>query len=269
MKKFPTISKSLIHTYNDFKRGELCGSVLKAKYIDRTWQDDWGTSPAMKLGNYFEAVVYNQLGFKEDIPEPEMMKSGKDMLEPYRLATQRAHETATLIKKSGIKVKEVQTRIEYNTNRGRGGHGVEDIEATYRGRTVTIDLKYSGLIDDKWARMGWGRIEGNEEQREYHSIQAHHYNFITGKPFYYLVVSSAKKPAFLFLEMKISKYEQKQHAMKVNGIAEVMETLQLIDGFDNYPSYNKCSVCPLATLKKGKCPDAQLKLKPIKIETRS
>ena len=274
MIEFKSISKSMIHTYNQFVRGDECGYVLKRKYIDRDWKSEWYDSPAMKLGKYFEAVLYNELGFEEPIPEPDYLKSKvekskqagytpnpDDMMAGYSLATKKAVNVASLMNQSGIKVTMVQRSVERSISANRGGHGILDIDAEYKGRDVMIDIKYSGLIDDKWADMGWAMYRA--EQIEYHSIQALHYNMITGKPFYYLVVNSTNADIIKFIKMHITEQDQEMHINRVESISQNMELLQEVDGFINYPNYGKCKACPVS----DDCPDAQLILIPKIIET--
>jgi len=281
MKEFKSISKSLIHVYEDWRNGLECGEVLKAKYVDRTWRDEWYTGAAMTLGKYFEQELYRELGFPPEEGKeiyPELYKEARkkvadnpfyevtvaDMLAPYALANRKAKRIAKLMTVSGIKVISVQQWVEYKPKNGRGGHGYLDIVAVYKGRIIVIDVKYSGLLYDKWERMGW--LMASVEQRAYHAIQPLHYNMITKKPFFYLVVGSSNLIDVEFFEMNMSKYEKEQHVLKVNHVAESMELLQEIEGFTNYPDYVKCEKCPLQQHKM--CPDALRKLLPKQIDVR-
>jgi len=277
--KIDKVSKSLIHTFNNWMNKEECGSVLKSKYIDRTWRQEWYTSPAMALGTFFEWHVYEELGLNpEDSKEPpaELMATGKaklktgvmladeDLKAEYRLAKIKAKRLSTLMIKSGIKPISVQAYITKDVN-GITLHGYEDMEALFKRKKITIDLKYSGLLFDRWNKMGW--LFNNEEQIGYHGVQAKHYEAITGKPFYYIVASPTNLIDVEMFRPVISPFAANQHIKKVESIVERMELMQEIDGFIDFPDYIKCQKCPLQAHKM--CDNALRKLVPKDIPINS
>lgn len=240
------ISQSLIKCFQDWKARIECGDVLKAKYIDHTWVDD--PIDAMKLGTYFEFLLTGQLPRSGKIPEPERTQKGT-LKAPYKRVEEMAERVRELMKKSGIKVLETGRKLSKN-----GMVGIEDVHASYKGRNITIDTKYSGLLDDKWNRMGWVMTP---EQKAYHGIQAKQYHIITGKPFYYLVASSKNTTDVKFFEVEIDGFAKEQHIKLVDYVRESIDFLLDIDGFTNYPELSKCEKCQLT-----KCKDRQTELKP-------
>lgn len=274
--KIKKVSKSLVHTYNGWVEQEECGSVLKSKYVDRTWKDEWYDSPPMKLGKYFECQLYKALGvLPKDMPEyPALYNvSGTEMLEAYKKAFIKAPRIAILMVASGIRVVECQTYIKKDIN-GITFHGYLDLKCIYKGRRIVIDIKYSGLLYNKWEKMGW--VFNSEEQKSYHGVQAKHYKAITGLEFYYLVVSPTNPIDVEFFEVVISKYAMEQHTKKVLHIARNMEMLQEFDQmaekdqdseFIDYPDYVKCERCPLQ--KHMMCKNALRILEPKQIEISS
>lgn len=232
------ISKSSIHTYQDWKAEEECGSVFIAKHVDHTWKFE--PSKPMKLGTYFEFKSTGQLPFDGTTPRPETTQAGKLTAE-YTRAEQNAERVQRILKTSGIKIIETGRKLEKN-----GMRGIEDIYALYKGRKVTIDMKYSGLIDDKWNRMGW---MWTDYQKEYHGVQAKQYHCITRIPFYYLVLNPANTIDIKFFQVQISEFAKDQHLKKVDHIRENIDYLLGIDGFVDYPEFVKCSKCPLVGCK--------------------
>ncbi len=264
--KIKKVSKSLMHVYNSWVEQEECGSVLKSKYVDRTWKDEWYDSPVMKLGKYFECQLYVALDiWPKDTPQyPALYNQSGEPVKAYLDALIKARRIAILMVASGIRVKECQTYIKKDIN-GITFHGYLDLKCIYKGRRIVIDIKYSGLLYDKWEKMGW--VFNSEEQKSYHGVQAKHYKAITGLEFFYLVVSPTNPIDVEFFEVVLSPFAMEQHIEKVLHIADNMELLQELDEFIDYPDYVKCERCPLQ--KHMMCKNALRLLEPKQIEINS
>ena len=144
------ISQSFLKNYNDYKGKKLCGLKFKAQHFDNL---EFPTTLPMDLGNYFEYVATGCLPRNGVKPEPKKSYVGtkrEAMSTPYV----RANESAELFKKIKeaykIEIVDVGLKLESNNK-----NGILDIWAKMDGRPCIIDLKYSGLIDDKWAETGW------------------------------------------------------------------------------------------------------------------
>jgi hypothetical protein len=140
------ISQSFLKGYNEYKGKRLCGLKFKAQHFDNV---KFPTSLPMDLGNYFEYVATGCLPRDGEIPEPKISYVGtkrEAMSTPYV----RANESAELFKKIkkayNITIKDLGLKLE-----SKNKNGILDIWAEMDGRPCIIDLKYSGLIDDKWA----------------------------------------------------------------------------------------------------------------------
>lgn len=229
--------------YTDYLNEKLCGLLFKAKYIDKIVESV--PSDAMKEGIYFEYLATGSLPKSGEIPVPE--KTSKGLLTtPY----QRIEEAVKLFKKIishyGIKI----LKVGYDLSNDEIS-GVIDIWAEWNGEKCIIDLKYSGLIDDKWNEMGWDLESLN--MKDSLMIQGVHYKIlvkdilgIEDVPFYYFVFNS-KDPS----DVKIIKQivDGDKFFYHRNAIEKVKDSIEkeMFGGFKAYPDYRKCKDCPLNT----------------------
>src|SRR5688572_6299765 len=65
------VTQSLIKEVKRYLKKELCGYVLKAKYVDMTFPFDGDDSPAKKLGRYFEYILTGAIPRNGLKPEAE------------------------------------------------------------------------------------------------------------------------------------------------------------------------------------------------------
>lgn len=258
MKQFK-ISQSLIKDWQDFKDEQLCGSVFQAKYITNTWLRTWNDSPLKALGRYFEFILTGAMptGY-HDYPKPNYLKTAltkkaknpdykftvDDMMSEYRLAHKNAERTIKLLEASGIKIQSAQVFREKGALTGN-----IDIEAIFleSGKEINIDIKYSGLIYDKWNKFGWS---WRPEQMAYHGIQAKQYSILNGRPTYFLVVSNTNDKDIKFFHAYIDPFYLEQHEKMALSLIEKLNFVNDI-GWQNYPELNKCESCPL----KNSCSD--------------
>lgn len=258
MKQFK-ISQSLIKDWQEFRDEQLCGSVFEAKYITNIWGRTWNDSPIMALGRYFEFILTGAMptGYK-DYPKPNYLKSAlkkksenpdyqfivDDMMSEYRLAHRNAERTKELLKKSGIKIQNSQVFCEKGALTGN-----IDIEAIFidTGKEINIDVKYSGVIYDKWNKFGW---MWTPQQMAYNGIQAKQYTVLNGRPTYFLVVSNTNDKDIKFFHADIDPFYLEQHELMALNLIEKLNFVNDI-GWQNYPELSKCESCPL----KNSCED--------------
>ena len=184
---------------------------------------------------------------------PPAMKNHKEQVHIHSLTAEykRAHLQALnfkqLCKEMGITILETG---EYGTRNGLDG--TRDIKAKYGRKIITIDLKYSGLMNDEWNPLGWkDLVNGNKRERQLdnHIIQATQYKYIFGNPFYYWVFSSStgaeETGENLFIHMDIQdKRRVDYHLKRAKNEAKEFNR-QRVAGFEPRPHYNVCSQCEL------------------------
>lgn len=249
------VSQSLHKDYDDYIAENLCGEIFKAKYVDRTWNRTWNDSDAKAIGRYFEYVLTGAkpTGYK-DAPKPVYMKTPlkkkkpedltvEDMTSEYRRAHEKAKKVLDYLEKSGVKIQSAQVYRQKGCMDGN-----IDIEATYKGEEINIDVKYSGMIHNKWDRFGW---MWTKEQTEYNGKQAKQYTALNGRPTYFLVVNNGDKDEFRFFKTNIDDFTLEQHVLKSEQLIQNVREIDSV-GWVNFPTLEKCTECPL----RNKCKDA-------------
>lgn len=242
------VSQSMIKDVLRYKKKELCGLVLESKYIKKDFPPDGDDSPEKKLGRYFEFILTGAIG-RHGEPVAEYTASGlkKDpklrRVEDMTAEYQRAHRNAARVKEYFKKMKIRILPDQVNVYISRGGlEGTIDIIAVYRGVRVVIDVKYSGLIGDKWNEMGWMMTD---EQKAFHGIQAHQYHYLGGGiPFFFLVVSSKNEDDIEFIEAGFTDFSLEQHHEKVEFTRKEMK-FGIDFKFVPYPELVRCKKCAL------------------------
>ena len=256
-KKKINISQSLIKDMVKYENEGYCGNLMEEKWIKGNLIDL--DSDVINQGCYFEYLATGQLPKNGEVPEPETLKNG-DLSAPYRRVYAQAENFKLMCIQMGIEILDTGEHKVKN-----GLDGVRDIKAKYKGEIITIDTKYSGLINDEWNPMGWkDLVNGNNrgKQLDYHKIQATHYTYVFGDPFYYWVFSSAAGAEDtgenLFVMMDISQEEIDLHLDRSSWTAERLNFYSKF-GFEPRPAYNNCMKCPLFE----KCEDAKRVQEPI------
>jgi hypothetical protein len=245
--KVPKISQSLMKKYVDYLNGNECGLLFCAQYIDKDPEASTPASEAMKAGIYFEYLCTGGLPRDGKIPLAEYSYKGKSnekMAAPYERAVESAKVFKSIIKHYGIKIKKVG--LSLSTDRETG---ILDILAEWDNQDVIIDLKYSGLIDDKWSEMGW--LLESLHTKDSLMIQGVHYKILAEKvlnikdiPFYYFVFSSANANHVKIIRQEVDESRTASHAVAITNIIGKLEQ-DIRRGFRPYPSMLKCAECPI------------------------
>jgi hypothetical protein len=113
----------------------------------------------------------------------------------------------------------------------------------YNGGCVIIDLKMSGLLNDKWSEMGWH--PDFVDQRAHHGIQAYTYEGVTGLPFFFYVASS-KEMDVRFIRSVSNPGQMSTHMANMEKARkEIIRGMSLPEWLRPLPSLGRCSQCPL------------------------
>ena len=248
----PKISQSLIKAYVDYLNEKECGLFFKARYINKDPDANTPPSDAMRAGVYFEYLCTGELPRTGIVPEPDVVYKGKPnekMSAPYERVVQSAEMFKKIIEHYGIKIKATGLKLEHGDI-----NGIIDIHAEWNGEDVFIDLKYSGLIDDKWSDTGWD-VE-TLHTKDSLMIQGVHYKLLAEKclgindiPFYYFVFSSADPNNIKIIKQEVDESKKQSHVVAINNVLSKLNK-NMENGFIPYPSLIKCSKCPLSY----KCP---------------
>jgi hypothetical protein len=248
------INQSLVKDLIKYQNDELCGLVFHNKWI---LQQFGGGSKANDLGHYFEYLCTGALAKGEsEAPIPETTKSG-ELTADFKTAKKQAEYFHSLLPKYGIKLLDAGNKIIADDT----WIGTLDIEAKWdaifenenlnfdtnnKDHIVIIDLKYSGLLNDKWNEFGWhdetlGRKQGT-------MLQAKHYKFLYWKkygfnpPFFFFVFDSKQVGKAKIINVEIDTYELELHEEFLQKAKRYFE-MNLESGFQPKPSYDLCISC--------------------------
>jgi hypothetical protein len=243
------ISQSLMKVLFKYKIKEECGLVLKAKYIDNI---SFPSNSAMELGNYFEYICTGALTRDGRTPEPVLLKNGKATT-PYERMDKQKETFDAIMQSYDLEIK--KTGYEFKKSKYSG---IADILAYDKAnkRNVIIDVKTSGLLNDKWSSWGWH--EDSIENKDELLIQAVHYKMLyeeefgeANVPFYFFVFSTQNDWECKVYEIEVSENTLYTHKLNLAN-AEAFFESENKNGWKAYPSYQKCLHCAL----KSKCTSA-------------
>lgn len=245
------ISQSFMKAYVDYANKQSCGAFFKARYIDKDEEATTPTSDAMKLGIYFEYLCTGALPRDGVVPEMEYAYKGQArerVSAPYLRAQQSAELFHAIIKNYDIKIKEVGLKLSTTDM-----NGVVDIYADWAGKPVFIDLKYTGLIDDKWNESGW---EINSlSLKDSLMVQGVHYKILAQEclgieniPFYFFVFSQTDPKNIKIIEENVDESRLAGHKSSV----QVLLSKLPYERYEPLPTVFRCFQCPL----NHKCPHA-------------
>jgi hypothetical protein len=303
-------SQSFLKDMQDHLSGNLCGHILEAKWVTGQWPDQ--PSDAMNQGSFLEYLVSGALPKSQKVPLPQFTKSSNiqpgsyakgyrindldrvvnDMLFDYRKAYKNARAMLTYLAAMGLEI------VEAGAHKVKGNQeGTLDLllRATRRiefrdrvtgqitsviekGEMIVVDMKYSGLIGERWSRLGWPLkpSEWTAEQKRYNALQARQYHYLSGglRYFFWVTDSSGsetrggeKRPeaeyignVALFEVIGLDEETTKTHLATSAKALQDFELFKEI-GFTPYPSLATCKQCPL----RMACTDKQEYPEPIQI----
>tara|TARA_R110002020_G_scaffold474816_1_gene707532 strand:- start:5276 stop:6175 length:900 start_codon:yes stop_codon:yes gene_type:complete len=244
----PKISQSLLKALFKYRQNEMCGLVLEHQYIKGK---SLPSTEAQELGNYFEFICTGALPRDKHIPEEKLLKSGKPAISYDRMNKQRDNFDR-IMQHYGFEIEKIGhsfTNPKYS--------GVADIIAfdtnikskdKYKKRVI-IDLKTSGLLNDKWSEYGWHN--DSIEEKWNLNIQAIQYKIlakfewgIEDIPFYFMVFSNKNAEEVKMFEIIVDDATRYQHIQNLEK-AKVYLDEQLKNGLKPKPELTRCLNCGL------------------------
>jgi len=227
--------------------GLECGLVIEAKYIKKV---KFPSTEVMELGNYFEYIATGSKTRDGRIPEPVYLKSGKLNVAYQRIIKQKENYDR-ILKEHGFKILE----IDYVFN-NKLFSGIADVIAEKDGVKCIVDIKTTGLIDDKWQEFGWA--DESIEHKDQLLVQAIHYTLLAKEewkvdnvPFYFFIFSNKNDVDCKIFEIIIDEDTYTQHLNNMsNALIYLEESIK--SGWKANPSLKRCNSCFL----KDKCKSA-------------
>ena len=241
------ISQSFLKDYNEYKGKNLCGLQLKAKHFDNV---EFPSTEAMDLGNYFEYMATGSLPRNGIIPRERLSYAGTKR-ETISTPFKRAKESAELFKKIkdsyGLKINKVGLKLtsEYK-------NGILDIWGELNGKPCIVDLKYSGLIDEKLSETGWDVESLHYKERllvqavQYKMLVKENYNLdYKDFDFYFMVFSSKEVNNVKLIRINIDEDAYSVHQAHIESVYKQINAMDIEKDLMPYPSLKRCSKCPL------------------------
>ena len=247
MNKEILINQSLIKDLLKYEKDDLCGLVFTNKWIYKNFGK---SSLSQNLGHYFEYLATGSLPKGGKVPLPESLK-------PYGLVKEQVEYFNYLFEKKGIEITNNGFEIEAD-NKWVGTLDVlanwkqifEDesvyLDSNNTDYKVIIDLKYSGLLEDKYSDFGWD--ENSLPHNDNTLLQATHYKFLYWKkygvniPFFFFVFDSKKTKKAKLIHISIPEYKLEKHEEFLNKAKFYFDN-QIKLGFKPKPEYKRCIEC--------------------------
>lgn len=251
------INQSLVKDLIKYQNGTLCGLVFHNKWVLKQYGS--GTK-SNSLGHYFEYLCTGALAKGEtEAPKPDYTKTGA-LASDFELARKQSLFFHELIKRFGIKLVSAGDKVLADNK----WIGTLDILAEWESvvdyidfefednnpnKQVIIDLKYSGLLEDKWSEFGWHNDFLPKKQGT--MLQAKHYKFLFWKkygfnpPFLFFVFDTKEVGKVKVINVEIDDWALEQHEVFLEKAKKYFEH-QLKIGFEPKPTYESCSKCQYA-----------------------
>lgn len=226
------LSASTIKAFDQHETNKYCGKRFKAVKIDKTHEEL--TGDAARLGQYFESIVN---GLKN---RPADTTQKGELTAPYKKAVQAAEKTRERI----VNIfGDSPTTFDVNLEKD-GNKAIFDI--LIPDKHIIIDLKYSGLLGNKWEEFGWHPSTiGNSSHMTQAKFYIWFYYQIYGviPSFFYYVQSSTDSDNFQVFSIKAD--EAFVNSYNPYYYREMIDYKLSTNGFVAEPVYDQCLHCPL------------------------
>ena len=236
------ISQSLLKSLTKYAEKKECGLKIEAQYIDRIPSV---STPPQALGNWFEYVCTGALPpYNPVIPEPKMLKSGK-LAVGYERMLKQVDNYNLALEHYGVKVIHAGFDMAFGNITGTA-----DLIVEIEGKKAIIDIKTTGLFEDKWNEYGWSteHLTGGFRPKLTLLVQALHYKWlyknIYGEDldFYFWVFSTQNEHDFKIIKLNIEEELFEEHAQDIRaGLEFLMYSFE--NGFKAYPNISRCAKC--------------------------
>ena len=248
MSKLPNLSQSLLKEYVDYfdENVKSCGLYIRKKYFEKKPVE---STEVQKLGIYFEYMATGYLRPGDTIPQPEMVYKGtarEKMSTDYERATLSAELFKNMMKHYGIIPLKYGEYMLHD-----GSSGISDIYAIWNDEECIIDVKYSGLFDDKFSEYGW-----HTESLVYKSktlLQPIHYKYLAKHtkgipdiPFYFWVFHAKNHEKAKIIKANIQEEHLNLHEQIT--VPKMKKYLNFhynnLDKLEARPNFVRCKDCP-------------------------
>lgn len=249
------LTQSLLKDFADYKQGLQCGLQIEAKYFKGV---QFESSAVQKLGQYFEYIATGALPKNGQVPVAERGKNGENkgkLTKGYQVMADHVDNFSRTMQRYGFKLLRRGVRVVFDKYEGTWDIEAESIGEIKmqgihikKGDKIIIDLKSTGLIDNKWDEMGWNINSLSEKEKL--MVQALHYSWLGRKKYgidYHFIFNvysntNSKDCKLIYVQIDPDRFEQHERTLEV---AYNMILAEREKGFEAVPSMKECSKCPL------------------------
>lgn len=262
--KNQVITQSLIKELFEYTNKGGCGLQFAAKYIHGI---EFPSSDAMKLGQWFEFMCTGQPTKFGHIPEPVRLKAKKLTKTELDEGMKQEDVVGALSKKyqdALIQVERFKRMLDYfEYEVVDTGMRIIDKELNIQGdidlvvkkkgsgkdgKLSFIDMKFSGLLENKWDDLGWA--DDALEYKDKIMIQAVHYKML-GRAnlgyepdFYFWVFSSTNTTDCKNIKVIVDDETFTEHERTIFATRKRFEQEDK-NGWIPKPTPKACAKCPL------------------------
>lgn len=236
------ISQSLMKNVWAYMYEGACGVQLRE--VDILYKYDKFPTDAMKLGNYFEYLATGQKLRDGSIPEAVVTTKGVLTADSKRAAIQATNFTKMMLA-HGFEITDTGTVMTHDDLK----IVVDALVATPNEEEAILDLKFSGLLGDKWHPMGW--TPDTYTYRHKLTIQPIFYKYVYWKakgvwdvPFYYALHSPKNEIDHDMWKVNIPDFESVVKELE-REIGVIREFLGDLDSLQPRPEWTRCAKCAM------------------------
>lgn len=259
------ISQSLMKDWEEYLRENFCGLQFAAKYFENI---EFPTSEAMQYGVFFEYNATGGLPKNGEVPVPKLLTKGKregELAAKWQYAMEQAENFKASMVHYKFRIKEIGKKLRYTDQDGITYQGTLDVIAVDERETIEdragrpkpnpdymqeilLDLKLSGLLDNKWEDLGW-----DVNALHYKSkimIQPVHYTWLYEKlygrnpSFYFFVHSNTNGEDRKIFKVTVDPDYYSKHEKRMKEAYGAI-SFQKKTGFTLYPDVSVCPTCPV------------------------
>jgi hypothetical protein len=245
----PNLSQSLLKAYYQYINDKMCGLFLYNRYF---LKKQTPKTPEQAEGIYFEYKATGYYHKEEGIPIAKKAYAGtaRERLDVgYERAEQSAKLFKEIIKHYKIKILTAGERMEYNE-----ASGLLDLRAVWNKKECIIDVKYTGLIDDKWSDYGWDTE--TLPLRKQTMLQPVMYKYLDRKingshniPFYFFIFDSNNPKRAKIIETNVE--DEAIDVFEVQFVDKMKKYVDFHhknpDELQAKPTVDRCATCPFFT----------------------
>jgi hypothetical protein len=255
------ISQSFIKSIFKYKSEKMCGLQFKAQYVDGI---EFPSGDVQRLGQWFEYVATGQKTKFGHIPEPDRLKPKKLTQKEIKEGLKQEDVQGGLSKKYKdilVQVEMFKKMLDFYDyeivetgktiiNMDLGISGDVDLVVRKRGEEEVkfIDLKTSGLLDNKWDDMGWG--DDGLEFKDNLMIQAVQYKILGlsaygyEPEFYFWVFSNTNTIDRKNIKVEVGQEKFEEHMGIITKARYLFHEYEK-NGWKARPTVKDCAKCAI------------------------